>query len=255
MSIIRTPEPGEATGLAAEQYAEDERDLGYVASHTRVMAVNPEATAAFRALVKAVVADLGLRRYELVTLAAARAIGSDACLLAHGRKSLKVFDEDQLTRIARDYRDADLSPAEIEMMAFAERLSGDSASMTEADASRLRAHGFSDREIVDIALAAGARNYFSRALHRDIRSARPRRHALRSCPCSPRRPAPGGPPPRRITSARRTTTARGRSSRVSGGHRGPDRRTTCRDSSPRSPPPAPPRSRSSAASRSPRSTC
>ncbi len=38
---------------------------------------------------KAVVADLGFRRYELVTLAAARAIGSESCLLAHGRKSLK----------------------------------------------------------------------------------------------------------------------------------------------------------------------
>jgi alkylhydroperoxidase family enzyme len=36
--------------------------------------------------------------------------------------------------------------------------------MTEVDSMRLREAGFSDREIVDITLAAAARNYFSRAI-------------------------------------------------------------------------------------------
>ena len=36
--------------------------------------------------------------------------------------------------------------------------------MTEADSLRLRDAGFSDREILDITLAAAVRNYFSRAL-------------------------------------------------------------------------------------------
>ncbi|MGX9348740.1 hypothetical protein [Microbacterium sp. KNMS] len=46
----------------------------------------------------------------------------------------------------------------------AARLSQDAASMTDDDSARLRAVGFSDRQIVDIALAAGARNLFSRTL-------------------------------------------------------------------------------------------
>ena len=50
------------------------------------------------------------------------------------------------------------------MLAFAERLSTDAASMTDADSQRLRDVGFTDRQIVDIALAAAARNFFSRAL-------------------------------------------------------------------------------------------
>jgi alkylhydroperoxidase family enzyme len=50
-------------------------------------------------------------------------------------------------------------------MDFAAKLSCDSASMTDADSQRLRDVGFTDREIVDIALAASLRNYFSRALH------------------------------------------------------------------------------------------
>ena len=49
------------------------------------------------------------------------------------------------------------------MMEFAEKVSRDASSMTDDDSRRLRAAGFSDREIVDIALAAAARNYYSRA--------------------------------------------------------------------------------------------
>lgn len=106
----------------------------------------------------------GKRRYELVTLAAALGIGSPHCRLAHGRKSLGMIDEGQLTRIARDYRTAGLPSSDVAMMEFAEKLSRDSASMTDADAQSLRNEGFSDEEIVQIALAAAARNYLSRTL-------------------------------------------------------------------------------------------
>lgn len=165
MSIIRTPEPGDATGDAAVLYADDLESMGYVPSHTRVMANNPAAVRAFESLVRASRRTLDTRRYELVTLAAARAIRSQACLLAHGLRTLSVIDEDELARIAVDYRTAGLSEAEVEMMAYAERLSTDSSSMTEADAARLREVGFSDDEIVDITIAAAARNFYSRALH------------------------------------------------------------------------------------------
>jgi uncharacterized peroxidase-related enzyme len=104
------------------------------------------------------------RRYELVTLAAADAIESQHCRLAHGKKSLTYIDEQELTAIARDYTAAGLTEAEVAMMEFAAQVSGDSASITDADTARLRELGFSDRDIVDITLAAAARNYFSRAL-------------------------------------------------------------------------------------------
>lgn len=165
MTILRTPEESEVTGLAAELYAEDLSSLGYVPSHTRAMALNPEAVRAFEALIRSIAPGLGMRRYELVTLAAAGAIGSTACRLAHGQKSLRYIDPDELERVARDFRTAGLPDAEVAMMEFAEKLSRDSVTMTEADAAKLREHGFSDREIVDIALAAAARNYYSRALH------------------------------------------------------------------------------------------
>ncbi len=84
--------------------------------------------------------------------------------MAHGNKSLKYIGEEELVRIARDYRDAGLSEAEVAMMDFAQKLSTDSVAMTDADSLRLRDVGFGDREIVDIALAAAARIYLSRVL-------------------------------------------------------------------------------------------
>ncbi|MFC7789964.1 hypothetical protein ACU045_13395 [Microbacterium sp. MAHUQ-60] len=50
------------------------------------------------------------------------------------------------------------------MIRFAEKLSTAPATMSDADSAELRAYGFSDRQIVDITLAAGLRNHFSRSL-------------------------------------------------------------------------------------------
>lgn len=164
MSIISTTAPEDADGEVAAIYAKEESDLGYVASHTRAMAVNPEAYRAWEQLIRAIVSQLGVRRYELVTLAAAQGAHSEHCRLAHGRKALPLIEEGQLERVARDYHDAGLSDAEVAMMEYAERVSRDSNAMTDADSLRLREAGFTDREIVDITLAAAARNYFSRAI-------------------------------------------------------------------------------------------
>ncbi|PJJ71549.1 putative peroxidase-related enzyme [Diaminobutyricimonas aerilata] len=164
MSIIVTPDENGVAGLAADIYADDIRRNGYVPSHTRVMAMNPEAELAFENLIRAIASQLGARRYELVTLAAARGARSLHCRLAHGAKTLPLIPEQQLVRVATDHHDADLTEAEIAMMDFAEKVSTDASSMTDADSLRLREVGFSDREIVDIALAAAARNYYARAV-------------------------------------------------------------------------------------------
>ena len=49
-------------------------------------------------------------------------------------------------------------------MAFAEKLATDAPSMTDDDSRRLREAGFSDEEIVSVALAAGFRCFFSKVL-------------------------------------------------------------------------------------------
>ncbi|HTL41112.1 MAG TPA: peroxidase-related enzyme [Pseudolysinimonas sp.] len=165
MSIIRTVAEDDATGEVAALYEQDRETFGYVTEHSKAMALNPEAEQAFQALVRAIQPGIGTRNYRLVTLAAAGALRSQPCLIAHGTFARRQFDDEQVAAIARDYHDAGLTPAEVAMMDFAVKLSTDAAAMTDADAQVLRDHGFSDREIVDITLAAAVRNYYSRALH------------------------------------------------------------------------------------------
>ena len=165
--IVTPPTPDEAAGHVAEMYDHDMRADGFVFSHTRAMAINPAAHEAFEALIRAIVPSIGVRTYELATLGAARAIPSPHCLLAHGRKTLRAeaLSEEQLERVARrEDETAGLDDADVAVIRFAEKLSTDAGAMTDADSQSLRDQGFSDRQIVDIALAAAARNYFSRAL-------------------------------------------------------------------------------------------
>lgn len=165
--IIDTPAAEGLTGHAADMYRTDLDGDGFVFGYTQAMAVNPEAHQAFEALIRAAVPSIGVRLYELVTLAAARAIGSPHCLLAHGRKALRAeaIDETRLTALMRRDDDASgLTPAEAAAVAYAERLSREPTAMTDADTRVLRDRGYTDRQIVDITIAAAARNFFSRAL-------------------------------------------------------------------------------------------
>jgi alkylhydroperoxidase family enzyme len=164
--IIATPLPDTAEGLVSEIYADDIQADGFVFAHTRAMAVNPEAYLAFEALVRTIVPSIGLRTYELATLGAAQGLASRHCLLAHGRKTLDagILNPEQLRLLLRDEADEVLSPADVAVFRYAYRLSTGSASMTDDDSAALREVGFSDRQIVDITLAASVRNYLSRAL-------------------------------------------------------------------------------------------
>lgn len=164
--IVNPPAIDGAVGAVAAMYERDLRDDGVVFTHTQVLAINPEAHHAFETLIRAIVPSIGVRTYELATLGAARGIPSPHCLLAHGRKALRAeaLDEDQLERVALDYESAGLSEADVAVMRYSEKLSTDAASMTDADSQALRDHGYTDRQIVDITLAAAARNYLSRTL-------------------------------------------------------------------------------------------
>jgi uncharacterized peroxidase-related enzyme len=198
--IVSTPEADGATGHVADMYDGDLRTDGFIFTHTRAMAVNPEAHQAFEDLIRAVVPSIGVRTYELATLGAARAVGSEHCLLAHGRKSLRgsLLDDHQLASLALKGANADLAEADLAVVAYAEKLSTDAASMTDADAQRLRAVGFSDRQIVDITLAAAARNYYSRALQAlavpvdDVPGLSPQLAAALRSPGDPARAVSGG---------------------------------------------------------------
>ena len=74
MSYLKIIPPEEAAGTLKEIYDRDVQSGGRIANHTLAMSLRPEAIRGWRGLISAVRGTMDLRRYELATLAAARAL-------------------------------------------------------------------------------------------------------------------------------------------------------------------------------------
>ena len=86
------------------------------------------------ALLSSIRKNLTERSYELATLAAARALRSSYCALAHGSVlAHKVFDPATVTAIVTGGNEAPLEPGERAMMAFIEKLVRNAHEVTRAD--------------------------------------------------------------------------------------------------------------------------
>ena len=150
---------------ARELYEHDRANQGYVPNYTKVFAWRPAVYRAWQQLNGAIKEDMDLRRYELATLAAARELKSSYCTLAHGKVLRDRFlPAERVRDVALDHRRADLDPAEVAIMDFAEKVTREPSAVTRADVDRLHEAGLSDRDIVDVTLATAARCFFSTVL-------------------------------------------------------------------------------------------
>jgi uncharacterized peroxidase-related enzyme len=163
MTFIQTIPPDEASGPLKEMYDAELVSNGVVENGVRAFSLRPFVFTAWKQLRDTVQSNMDLRRYELVTLAAAASLRCSYCTLAHGAiLASKYFSAEQVEAMTRDYRTAGLEPAEVAMMAYAEKIVRNAYKVTPEDIDGLRAHGFSDTEILDIALVAAARSFLSK---------------------------------------------------------------------------------------------
>lgn len=152
-------------GEVREQYARAQASVGYVPNYTQLFSLRPDVNAAWGTLLGAVRGTLDPRRYELVTLAAARALRSSYCSLAHGKVLRDAHHTPgEVQAIATQPESAGLDAVDVAVMAFAAQVARDAPSVSAADVQRLRDHGLSDAEIFDVAAAASARCFFSTLL-------------------------------------------------------------------------------------------
>jgi uncharacterized peroxidase-related enzyme len=164
--FIETISEAEAEGKVRAVYESDQSSLGYVPNHAKVFSLRPDVLEAWRSFQGVVRKNLRLRRYELVTLAAARALNCRYCLLAHGSILIKNgVGMDQLRAILTDFHDAGLEPEEVAIMDFAEKIARSANEMTQADVDALRALGLEDVEILDITLTATMRCFASKTFN------------------------------------------------------------------------------------------
>jgi len=163
MAFIQTVPVDEASGDVRAMYQRRQEMIGYVPNFAKVFSRGPQVFAAWEVLISGIRQNLDARRYELVTLAAARALKSSYCMLAHGTILRDQFySEKHLAAIAQDYADSDLEPADVAMMAFAERVVFNASDIREAEVQELRTHGFTDDQIFGVAAAAAARCFLSK---------------------------------------------------------------------------------------------
>jgi uncharacterized peroxidase-related enzyme len=163
---LETIAPESASGPVRAMYDEDLASLGYVATDTLLFSLRPAVYTAWRELVRSIRTSIRLRRYELVTLAAARALGCRACVSAHGAALLRngITDRAQLEAIVRDFRTAGLDPQDVAMMELGEQVALDADRVKPADIEALRGFGLADAEILDVVLTAAARSFYSKTL-------------------------------------------------------------------------------------------
>jgi uncharacterized peroxidase-related enzyme len=163
MAFIDTIPDAEINDQVRAMYERQASFWGFVPNYAKVFCYRPEIMglwAQLQAGIKKSIADK--RRYELVTFAAANALRSTLCSLAHGKTLTEFFPSEAVQAMARGEAPADLTAAEAEMMKFARKVAADASSVTREDVLRLKELGVSDAEVFDIAAAASARAFFSK---------------------------------------------------------------------------------------------
>lgn len=164
MSFIETTPPDEASGDVLAMYQRQESAWGYVPNYARVFSHRPEVLARWGRLLAEIRRPMSDRCFELVTFAAAIELRNTACSLAHGKRLTEFFSEAEVCGIAEGKFSASVTAAEQAMIAFARQVARDASRITPDDVGLLKAHGFTDAEIFDIAATAAGRAFFTKLL-------------------------------------------------------------------------------------------
>lgn len=161
---LKTISDDEATGEVAELYRAEIAGMGTVMEATRCWSARPDMLLPVEKLLHQMrdAFSLGLVNFRLITFIAAKHVPSSYCSQVYFRSLATMIGREQTLAVHRDYRNAGLTEQQVEMLAYAEQITRDASKITEADIACLRAVGFSDLNIADIALAASFRNFMSR---------------------------------------------------------------------------------------------
>jgi uncharacterized peroxidase-related enzyme len=163
--FLQTVAEEDATGAIAKVYAKEKAGVGFVPEAARCLSTRPDAPLLFDTFFDGIKADfsLGAREWCLITFVAATCLRSTYCAQVYSNRMLALGEsKETLLAVRRDYRKAGLSDKDVAMLGYAEKVTVAADQVTQADIDRLRAFGFTDRNIFDIALCASFRCMLSR---------------------------------------------------------------------------------------------
>jgi uncharacterized peroxidase-related enzyme len=105
------------------------------------------------------------RRFEIATIAAARARRSTYCTAAHSAFLRDVCgDASAMKSIAEQPDGRGLSPQDRAVYAFATKVATDASTVDQQDVDLIRAAGLTDADVADVVFAAAARCFFTAVL-------------------------------------------------------------------------------------------
>jgi len=158
--ISRYPIP-EIESLPAEiqnQIAEVREKSGFIPNVFLALAHRPKELSAFLQYHETLMdgaSGLTPAEKEMIVVATSGKNNCQYCVIAHGA-ILRIRSKNPLLsdQLAINFRKADISARQMEMLEFAIKVCGNSSEVSDNDFEKLRAHGFSDEDIWDIASIA-----------------------------------------------------------------------------------------------------
>jgi uncharacterized peroxidase-related enzyme len=145
-------------------YERQQAHHGYLPNYAKVFCYRPEIMGLWAQLQSGIKRHMDRRRFELITFAAANALRSTLCSLAHGKLLTEFLSMEDVEAIARGEAPKSLSAAEAAMMVFGRKVARDASAVTADDVELLKQHGFTDAEIFDISATAAARAFWTKML-------------------------------------------------------------------------------------------
>ena len=145
-----------------------QEQFGFVPNVVKALSHRPEQLRAFLAYNDALVkkdSGLTVAEKEMLIVAFSAKNGCSYCVQSHGAAlrgaSGNPYVADQL---AINYKEADITERERAMIDFGMKVTFDSASVNEKDFETLKAHGFSNEDIWDIAATTAFYNMSNRMM-------------------------------------------------------------------------------------------
>ncbi len=129
MPFIETSTDEPAGEKTAEMFTRAVRSFGYLPNMVKVFGDRPAVMDAWNALLESIKSNMDLRRYELVTIAAAKQLRSSYCMLAHGSILLRDhFSAEELRAAIENPDTSSLDAADRAVMHFAGKVVHDATS-------------------------------------------------------------------------------------------------------------------------------
>lgn len=162
MAYIQLDHAPSARSHVQTIYERQTRAFGYLPNYAPLFSHRPEVLDLWAELQNGLRRHTSPRLFELVTFAAALALKSSYCALAHGTKLRSFLTDIEIKALANGQYEDIVSVSEATAMRYAHQIASNANSVSQAHIEMMREAGFSDAEIFDIAGIASGRAFFSK---------------------------------------------------------------------------------------------